>query len=125
MISDRLKECLTASALTYVLLREVNECYLLDKVVELADIHINNFEDGKYIGNAVSTFDKGEKSQFKSRSGGSWQNKTAKQADQIKRADTATSDVGKAEAVTRCCYNCQSPHHIARNCPEKKDVSNN
>ena len=87
MISDRLKDCLPAGSITPVLFREDDECYSSDKVAELADIHINNIQYGKYKGNALTNFDKGQKSKFHSRSCGSWQNKTAEQADQIKKAE--------------------------------------
>ena len=66
MVSDRLKDCLPTDALTYVLSREGDECYSFEKIAELADIHVNNFQDGKYKGNAVTNFDIGnQKSKFK------------------------------------------------------------
>ena len=59
MVSDRLKDCLPTGALTYVLSREGDECYSSEEIAELADIHVNNFQDGKYKGNAVTNLDMG------------------------------------------------------------------
>ena len=45
MVSDRLKACLPAGALTYVLSREGDECYSSEKIAELAAIHVNKTEN--------------------------------------------------------------------------------
>ena len=57
MVSDRLKDCLPTGALRYVLSREGDECYSSEKIAKLADILVNNFQDEKYKGNAVTNFD--------------------------------------------------------------------
>ena len=86
MVSDRLKDCLPTGALTYVLSREGDECYSSEKIAELADIHVNNFQEGKYKGNAVTNFDLGDQmSKFKPRFTSSWQGKNIEHAGQGKK----------------------------------------
>ena len=124
MVSDRLKVCLPAGALTYVLSREGDECYSFEKIAELADIHVNNFQEGKYKGNAVTNFDMGKQmSKFKPRLTSSWQGKNAEHAGQGKKAVPIAAEVAKAYGPIRRCFNCNSPKCIARDCPEKKNVS--
>ena len=126
MVSDRLKDCLPAGALTYVLSQEGDECYSSEKIAELAVIHVNNFQEEKYKGNAVTNFDLGNQmSKFKPRFTSSWQGKNTEHAGQGKKAEPIATEVAKAYGPLRICFNCNSPKHIARDYSEKKKVSKN
>ena len=83
MVSDRLKDwCFNI----YILSREGDECYSCEKIAELADIQGNNFQEGKYKGNAITNFDLGNQmSKFNSRFASSWPGKNTEHAGQEKK----------------------------------------
>ena len=67
-----------------------------------------------------------QKSKFKPQFTSSWQGKNIEHAGQAKKkAEPIASEVDKASGPLRRCFNCNSPKHIARHCPEKINVSKN
>ena len=76
--------------------------------------------------NAVTIFDMGnQKSKFKPQFTSSWQGKNTEHAGQEKKDEPIVTEVFKAYGPPRRFFNCNSPKHIARDCPEKKNVSKN
>ena len=59
LVSERLKECLNASALNNVMNLEVEGDAFVepDSVAILADAYANNYQDGKYKGNQITQLD--------------------------------------------------------------------
>ena len=57
LVSDRLKECLSAPALNYVMNLEGDAFFEPDRVAMLADTYANNYQDGKNKGNQITQLD--------------------------------------------------------------------
>ena len=57
LVSDRLKECLSAPALNYVMNLEGDAFFEPDHVAMLVDMYTNNYQDDKYKGNQVTQLD--------------------------------------------------------------------
>ena len=57
LVSDRLKECLSASALNYVMNLEGDAFFERNRVAMLADTYANNYQDGKYKSNQITQVD--------------------------------------------------------------------
>ena len=57
LVSDRLKECLSAPALNYMMNLEGDAFVEPDRVAMLADTYANNYQDGKYKSNQITQLD--------------------------------------------------------------------
>ena len=57
LVIDRLKECLSAPALNYMMNLEGDAVFDPDCVAMLADTYANNYQDGKYKGNQITQLD--------------------------------------------------------------------
>ena len=57
LVSDSLKECLSAPALNYVMNLEGDAFFEPDRVAMLADRYNNNYQDGMYKGNQITQLD--------------------------------------------------------------------
>jgi len=112
LISDKLKSCLPAGALNYVLSLEGNDWFDPRRIGELADTYVSNHtsaEKPKHVSSAYVGSNGSESPKTNAQNGGRFGHafRAAKSQDSNKEV---------------LCYNCQKKGHIARFCPQSNVV---
>ena len=122
LVSDSLKECLSASALNYVMNLEGDAFFEPDRVSMLADTYDNNYQDGKYNGNQITELNAEPKDNKCKK--GIWHNKGKVQTEGVVAKDAYSTSYRSKVTVdrkvgARLCCSCQSPNHMLKDCPSK------
>ena len=117
LVSDRLKECLSAPVLLYVMNLEGDAFFEPDRVTVLADTYANNYRDGKYKGNQITQLDAEPKDNKGKK--GIWHNKGKIQTEGV--VEKGTSSTSYTPRVTedrkvcaRLCFSCKSSNRMLR-----------
>ena len=107
LISDKLKSCLPAGALNYVLSLEGNDWFDPRRIGELADTYISNHtsaEKPKHVSSAYVASTGSRSSNMNGKGGGHF-------------GQTFQAAKGQQSSKEMVCYNCQKKGHVIRFCP--------
>ena len=107
LISDKLKSCLPAGALNYVLSLEGNDWFDPRRIGELADTYISNHtsaEKPKHVSSAYVASTGSRSSNMNGKGGRHF-------------GQTFQAAKGQQSSKEMVCYNCQKKGHVIRFCP--------
>ena len=124
LISDRLKECLSAPVLNCDEPRR-RSSFEPDRVAMSADTYANNYQDGKYKGNQITQLDIEPKDNQGKK--GIWHNKGEVQTEGVVAIGTYctnyTPKVTEDRKVgARLCFSCQYPNRMLKDCPSNTNT---